>query len=479
MRKTERNALLLGGLLSLTCVGGCDYGSGGKVSSSSSGTQEIVCSLPDYDAKADELSVRIGGWVVPNNLTDEQYQYMKDSGIDTYFFASAGKSSYSINLNAITENDKNVLAKMEEYGLDAILHIGGKDATALPKIANVAEFKAVKGVCFDEPDKSQISEIKSYVNSVNQNAGTKTLFTNLYPSLADVVRTDFEQYEDYLAFYCDNVLSKLTVGEKWLSADRYPLTFDGKGQPTLDSGWLRDIEAVAVKAREYEEVKTNFFIQTMAYGGTDNPAGMAGSRARVPSYEDVRLQEYTLMAFGYDMISCFCYGSPVLGVEFTEVQEALIDRNGNRTQVYYDVAKANKEIKAFDHVVKQFEWKGVFTNDAGRTTTGKGRTQNASFSNLVNRMSIEAIDCLEKVFSTQDTLFSYMVDFEDNAGFMVVNYNDSSLKLTDEVTMTFDASYGYKKALCYVGGEKKVMDITDNALTFTLGVGEGIFVIPY
>lgn len=477
MTKMERNALLLGGLLSLTCVGGCSNG-GGDVSFSSDG-QEIVCNLPDYDAKADELSISIGGWVVPNDLTDEQYQYMKDSGIDTYFFASAGKSSYSINVNDIKENDKNVLAKMEEYGLDAILHVGGKNAATLPNIANVKQFNAVKGLCFDEPDKSQIGEIRNYLGKVNENAGTKTLFTNLYPSLAESVRSDFERYEDYLAFYCDNVLSKLTVGEKWLSADRYPLTFDGKGQPVLDNGWLRDIEAVAVTARTYEDVKTNFFIQTMAYGGANSPAGMAGSRARVPSYEDVRLQEYTLMAFGYDMISCFCYGSPVLGAEFTEAQEAMIDRDGNRTQVYYNVAKANKEIKAFDHVVKQFDWKGVFTNDAGRTTTDKGRTQNASFSNLVNRMSIESIDCLKKVFSTQDTLFSYMVDFEDNAGFMVVNYNDSSLKLTDEVTMTFDASYGYKKALCYVGGEKKVMDITDNALTFTLGVGEGIFVIPY
>lgn len=480
MRNMKRNALFLGLLLSLTCVGGCDRGGeGSSVSSSSSEVGEVVCTLPDYDAKKDELSIHIGGWVVPSNLTDEQYQYMKDSDIDTYFFAYAGSPSYSFNLNDVTDQDKAVLAKMEEYGLNAILHVGGKNAETLTKVANVAQYGAVKGVCFDEPDKSQIGEIKGYVDQFNQAASGKTLFTNLYPSFAEDVQASFTQYEDYLSYYCDNVLSKLTVGEKWLSADRYPLTFDGKGNPTLDNGWLRDIEAVATKAREYEDVKTNFFIQTMPYGGVDNPAGMSGSRARVPSYEDVRLQEYTLMAFGYDMISAFCYGSPTIGLEFLEDQQAMIDREGNRTQLYYDVSKANNEIKAFDHVLKQFDWKGVFTNDAGKTSTGKGRTQNASFSNLVNRMSIESIDCLTEITTTQDTLFGYFVDAEDNTGFMVVNYNDSSLKLTDEVTMTFDASYGFKKVLCYVGGEKQILDITNNALTLTLGIGEGVYVIPY
>ena len=64
MRNMKRNALFLGFLLSLTCVGGCDRGGeGSSVSSSSSEVGEVVCTLPDYDAKKDELSIHIGGWV--------------------------------------------------------------------------------------------------------------------------------------------------------------------------------------------------------------------------------------------------------------------------------------------------------------------------------------------------------------------------------------------------------------------------------
>lgn len=287
-------------------------------------------------------------------------------------------------------------------------------------------------------------------------------------------------YRDYLTYYCDNVLEKLS-GEKWLSADRYPLTFDVKGDPALDVGWLQDVEAVAEVAREYEGIKTNFFIQTMPYGGESLPAGQIGSRARIPTYEDVRLQEYALMAFGFDGISLFCYASPAVGPEFTEEQLAMLDREGNPTDIYTAAQKANREILAFDHVYLQFEWQGVFTNDGGSTADAEsaGRTQNASFSNLLDRMSLSQVACLSSVTSTEDTLFGYFLDNSDNEGFMIVNYNETTLELTDTVTMSFDPGYGYTKALCYIGGKEVTFDLTDNDLTLTLGSGEGVFVIPY
>ena len=274
-------------------------------------------------------------------------------------------------------------------------------------------------------------------------------------------------------------MSKVTAGEKWLSADRYPLTYDTKGEKCLDTGWLSDVEAVALLADKHENVKTNFFIQTMPYGGVSNSGAKAGSRDRVPSYEDVRMQEYALLTFGYDMISCFCYGSPVEGNEFLDRQVAMIDRSGERTDIYYSVQKANKEILAFDHVIKQFAWKGVFTNDAGKTTADKQRTQNSSFAGLTSRMSIAAIDCLAEVYSSADTLFGYFTDAEENAGFTLVNYNETSEEITDNVTLRFNPDYKFNKALCYIGGVKTVLDIKDNALDITLGVGEGVFVIPY
>ena len=437
--------------------------------------------LPDYDAKNEELSMKIAGWVVPKDLNDTQIQYIKESGITVLQAASAGSGTLSIDISSeLSDENKAIMQKCKENGLSLLLHVGGKDASKLAYVSNITAYDAVQGLCIDEPNKSQIDEIAARVDGYNRNAGTKDLFVNLYPSLWSGLKTEFDgNYSAYLEYFYEKVLSKVTAGEKWLSADRYPLTYDTKGEKCLDTGWLSDVEAVALLAEKYENVKTNFFIQTMPYGGEEKSGAQAGSRDRVPTYEDVRMQEYTLLTFGYDMISCFCYGSPVEGREFLDRQVAMIDRNGERTDIYYSVQKANKEILAFDHVIKQFERKGVFTNDAGKTTTDKHRTQNSSFAGLTARMSVAEIDCLAEVYSSADTLFGYFVDAEENAGFTLVNYNETSEAITDNVSLRFNPDYKFNKALCYIGGVKTVLDVKNNTLDITLGVGEGVFVIPY
>ena len=464
----KKFALILSLILLTACFSGCERVTVNKPNGV----------LPDYDAKINELSISIGGWLVPSTLNDEQFEYMKQSGIDTYYFAQCGDDAYYIDVNSITSEDALVLEKMQEYGLDAVLHMGSNRCETIAGIDNASSYPAVKALCYDEPNKKQMDEIKGYLDIVNQNTGDITLFVNMFPSVS-YKRCGFFTYKNYLKYFCNQILSNLTVGEKWLSADRYPLTFDKNGNPTLDSNWLFELETVATIAKKYPDVKTNFFIQTVPYGGEVYPAGVVGSHDRVPTYEDVRMQEYTVLCFGFDRFSCFCYGSPCVYWEFNEEQVAMIDRQGNPTQIYYDVSRANNEIKAFDHVLQQFTWHGVFTNDAGKTTKGKGITTNKLFKKLNNRLSIKKINGLKKVYSSQDTLFGYFTDQSQNAGFMVVNCNDTSLKLTDDVTLTFDNAYGYTKALCYVGGQKQIVDIKNDTLTLNLGVGEGVFVIPY
>ena len=183
------------------------------------------------------------------------------------------------------------------------------------------------------------------------------------------------------------------------------------------------------------------------------------------------------MAFGYDGISCFCYASPLIGFEFAASQEAMISRAGEKTDIYESVKKANGELLAFDHVLLQFEWIGTFTNDAGHTTTGKDRTTNTSFQ-LLSRLSLDSVPSLKEVTTSQDTLFGYFNDEDGNDGIMAVNYNETSLNLTDEIALTFDGSK-YNKAVCYIGGEKVVKTLDKGKLDLTLGVGEGVFVIPF
>ena len=93
-------------------------------------------------------------------------------------------------------------------------------------------------------------------------------------------------------------------------------------------------------------------------------------------------------------------------------------------------------------------------------------------------MSLNGIPSLKSVTTSADTLFGYFNDIDGNDGIMVVNYNETSLKLTDKVELNFDETK-YNKALCYIAGKKTVVNLKNGKFELELGIGEGVFVIPY
>ncbi len=442
--------------------------------------------LPDYDSKKTEYGIDISGWLIPKNISTADVDWITDAGINIMHAVAAGDSE-TLFFPEYNDEAKAKLNFFRDKGIQIYVNTCSREAASFQKISSFGKHGGVIGMSYDEPTKAEIDEIAKYVDYFNRNGNGKNMLVNLFPSFASSVKSDFgkwynttqQKYELYLQYYCDNVLSKLTSGEKWLSADRYLLTYDKNGNKCIDSGWLADVQSVAKVAKNYG-AKTNFFIQTMPFGATNGVATGAkeGSRDRVPTYNDIRLQQYALMAFGYDGISLFCYGSPVADGEFASSQYGMIDRNGNKTEIYDAVKQANNELLSFDHVLKQFAWQGVFTCDAGKTITGTSSTSNASFKSL-DRISLANVSSLSKFSASADTLCGYFKDAAGNDGIMVVNYNETTENLTDTVELTFDSSK-YNAAVCYVGGVKKVFTgLTDGKLSLSLGAGEGIFVIPY
>ena len=435
--------------------------------------------LPNYDEYETEYETVISGWLIPSSLNETNVKWIKEAGVSALFACGAG--DVVLSFPTYDQKAKAALDLLGSNGVKVYVNTGSRDGASYQKISSFKQNSAVLGMALDEPSKAEITSMAQQVEWWNQNADGRNFYCNLYPSFAQVVQSEFNgDYASYLKYYCDNVLNNLTTGEKWLSADRYPLTYDNDGNKCLDNAWLSDVQILANVAKQYKNVKTNFFIQTMPYGikedGSPNGA-IYGSRDRIPTYEDIRMQEYALAAFGYDGISLFCYATPLVGFEFAESQEAMISRSGEKTAIYDSVKKANSEILAFDHVLQQFDWIGTFTNDAGQTNDDKPRTQNSSFR-LLNRISVKSVLSLNSVTTSRDTLFGYFNDVDGNDGIMVVNYNETSLNLTDEVTLNFDSSK-YNKAICYVGGKKQVVNLSGGKLNLELGVGEGVFVIPF
>lgn len=242
--------------------------------------------LPNYDEYESEYETVISGWLIPSSLNETNVKWINEAGVSVL---------HALSFPTYDQKAKAALDLLGSNGVKVYVNTGSRDGASYRKISSFKQNSAVLGMALDEPNKAEITSMAQQVEWWNQNADGRNFYCNLYPSFAQVVQNEFNgDYASYLKYYCDNVLNNLTTGEKWLSADRYPLTYDNDGNKCLDNAWLSDVQILANVAKQYKNVKTNFFIQTMPYGikedGSPNGA-IYGSRDRVPTYEDIRMQE--------------------------------------------------------------------------------------------------------------------------------------------------------------------------------------------
>ena len=410
-------------------------------------TQEQL-NLLGYYSGSETSDIQVNGWVAPESYSDDMLEKIAAAGLTSVSFAAAGTQYIApADLSA----SKDIIKQYAKYGIN-VYTVGGIDDFA--SIGDFANYGNVLGLMLDEPNKSQIDEIAAAVDTFNlANVGKKVLIVNLLPSYASAVTSDFSTYSAYLQYLYDNVLSKLKC-ELWISVDRYPIVHDAKGNPTLDSGWLGDVEAVATFAKA-NGLKKNFFIQTMPYGS----GGFNDSHDRTPTKADIILQYYALLAYGYDSISLFCLGTPAPdGTTFLDGQNAMINRNNETTDIYTAVKEVNEELNKFDFILNRFSW------DAAVLQT----------NSLLTSVQAKKIG-LKDISSTKNALFSHLVDeTRGREAYCVVNYNDTSLNYTNTITLTFS---GETILTVIQNGGFRTVTSTSGEFTFTLGVGESIIVI--
>ena len=410
-------------------------------------TQEQL-NLLGYYSGSETSDIQVNGWVAPESYSDDMLEKIAAAGLTSVSFAAAGTQYIApADLSA----SKDIIKQYAKYGIN-VYTVGG--IADFASIGDFANYGNVLGLMLDEPNKSQIDEIAAAVDTFNlANVGKKVLIVNLLPSYASAVTSDFSAYSAYLQYLYDNVLSKLKC-ELWISVDRYPIVRDAKGNPTLDSGWLGDVEAVATFAKA-NGLKKNFFIQTMPYGS----GGFNDSHDRTPTKADITLQYYALLAYGYDSISLFCLGTPAPdGATFLDGQNAMINRNNETTDSYTAVKEVNEELNKFDFILNRFSW------DAAVLKT----------SSLLTSVQAKKIG-LKDISSTKNALFSHLVDeTRGREAYCVVNYNDTSLNYTNTITLTFS---GETILTVIQNGGFRTVTSTSGEFTFTLGVGESIIVI--
>ena len=279
-------------------------------------------------------------------------------------------------------------------------------------------------------------------------------------------------YGEYIQYYIDNVLKKLTSGGRTVCLDCYPLR-DVKTNG-IYSCYLFDLMTAANKTRDYNKTvsadqKATFgmCVQTFAYYG-----GNVNTKQRnIDSAEEITFQLYTGMAMGAGMFEYFAYSS-----DYSEANgvgkgyDCITKLDGTKNDLYGYVKTANERAFDFAKFINAYEWQGA-TVSAGTT-----ENENAQGFAMLDGLTLASGEtgALTAVTSSHDAVVGYFKQ-GDKEGYMVTNYTDPKNSKTNVVELTLS---GCTKAAVYINGKLVTVDVIGGKVKIELLKGNAAFVIP-
>ena len=396
----------------------------------------------------------IAFWCPPNTV--EWYQSMVDCGFTDVIIDA------KYDLWPDTEKLFEGLAICDEVGIGAYVAINrDREFSADPRYA---EYESFRGINTDEPlTKAQMDIVLDNIKKMDAAYEDESIHT--WMGFAYGVTGEFDTTEEFLAYYMDNGGKEQGI----YSICCYPLTGTGvKGE--ISAGWLMSLEDVAFIAKQYD-VNLYTYISTMS---------ISSITCRKPAEDDLRYTAYVSLAYGAKGIGEFCYMSPGLPPydgEFKPNDYALVNfTDPNDFSTYFktptwEYAKnVNFEIKAFDHVLMNYDWKGTMKSEGSDAQTTAG----ANCFPYVEHW-VEKHDGIESFTSTEDAIMGVLKDDNGYEGFMLVNFADPLYNRENTVELKFN---GATRAIVYIKGQPQNVDLVEGTYTVTLEPGEGQFIIP-
>lgn len=442
--------------LAFACVGGL-VGCGGNGGDSSSGTN-VVTGTPDYSADENKLSMKIGAFIAPvpegiydetSYITVERYKEVKEAGLDFVMgIYSQGPDHPNVKkaLDCAAEAGVQYMVRW-----DGIANLGSLNAEQMRDVlGSTIEHEACIGILVkDEPGATQFSSFGSAYKVFRQ-VTDKYFYVNLFPNYGKPSQWQTDTYRQYLNEYCAK------SGNDMISVDHYPFDYDGQVY-TMKDGFLSQLELLQKYSESYKMEHWEY-LQGMK----------ADSMSKIPDYKDYRMQIYTSMCFGTDVLQYFCYFTPQ---GQTESYYAMIDTKGNRTPRYYDAQKINGEIHAFDHVYLNFvdQWQGVLP------VIGKNNVMESNAAFGLMQWPLESYERIKSAASAEDSIIGCYKDKDGRDGFTIVNYTVPALNKKNTVSITFNDA---DSVVYYRNGEMKTATFDGGLFEIELDAGEGIFAIP-
>ncbi|MDI4648014.1 beta-galactosidase [Cohnella hashimotonis] len=292
-------------------------------------------------SKADFVGAQtfpVGMWVPPpaSEISVERYKEIRDGGF-----------TFVIGFREIEDGEETVIKALdcaEANGLKYLVSDPRVKNLALselsemgPLVAPYSAHPAYMGhLFFDEPGAEEFERLAALADNYYAHVPDGLAYVNLLPTYAKPPMWGTDTYADYV----ERFLS--TFKPKVLSYDHYPLLMN-KNKPD----YFANLWSISEACRRHD-VPFWLFIQTLSFNG----------KYREPNEAELRWQVNLSLAFGAVGIQYFTYWSPDDWNNET-FGEALIRKDGSRTEQYDRVKRINEELAVVGQVLQSLRPEGI------------------------------------------------------------------------------------------------------------------------
>ena len=279
-------------------------------------------------------------------------------------------------------------------------------------------------------------------------------------------KDSIECYKEYMRTYYEHI-GKYSG---YIRYDAYPLLderYDGEGkllhgQLELDT-FLFGKQMIEEYAQELG-MSVAHVVQTCKYADR-----------RAPSNDDIRWMALMGIGMGERDMAYYTYYPPINSGEMPwDDSASIVNVDGKPNPKYYEIKELNERLKNFFKVTSFFRYKSLNTYTFGATATVVDPIEEGR----LKRTLPTEIERVEAEFERGGVVL--VVEHEDREdgklGYFIMNITTPREKQTARAKVFFK---GYKKAQVWDGRETKAVALENGVLPLTLGVGEGVFVIPF
>ena len=503
-------AIIISALVSFSSLVACD---------SESTTENIPVALPNY---VDDRELDLLAYVNPTNgdytfndipyntgidlRTAERFEEYKDAGMNIAFARYDSALPADVTAETWNESDTKLFCDMAYAGglnkilitdnyltnfitTNETLLIGDVFKTEEELDADIAKrlaiYKDIPGfygvILTDEPTWDKFDNYALVHKSLKRVMPEIYIYNNLHFCYNAIDRyTDVsaweakhgkaptigEAYWDYLCQFLEK------TGAENLSVDIYP--FKDEAEERIFNYYV-NLQQLRKACTKYGAEMT-FTSQAICYTAGTKLAN------RVVNKSDLWLQMNAILGLGATGMQYYTYMPHPMTSTSQSNFGNFLDKEGNKTSVYYDAKSVNEAVKKFDHILLHYEYQGArfYLNSMLQNAPESSYLGNSNYGIFEN----SEFTALTSVTMTNDAIFSTELKDEENGLYMYMIMNPIDSLFSKDGIMaytenTFTAEFaGYDYVAEFDCGELRYVKLNNGKYTKTLSSGYGVYLVP-